>query len=604
MKLFGVFDYPDNTLIADAIQDILRGNYPTQKDTNNNNPMKNIDVLKEQRTKGERTIYDAGMYIMLLSTIDNTKLRDSLTKDWRNNIWPVSRGAYNNNYNVSLWGRSLKKGKSLGVDKESELLKNVGLDLTGKTLKDLKRLFDTRDPHLARFFDDKNTEVANLNNPVPEEAKQRLEAVWKTLFEEIKQAPPNSNPTHPDNTDGENKMSIQKEIEDLINNGIRQIIFTGAPGTGKTYIAKKIAEKLGAELTYKKENPKYEFVQFHPSYDYTDFIEGLRPIQAGTDRNRGGNNIQFAKLDGIFKKFCREVVTLNNKEKELNNEKKLFFFIIDEINRADLSKVFGELMYCLEKDKRGKENRVNTQYQNLPTYDLLINKQKNKNNDVFWDGFYIPENVVIIGTMNDIDRSVESMDFALRRRFEWKEFVVNQNLLKDAFCSPVYGTIINNHVAELIADIEKLNSKIETEGKNYGLNRQYFISQGQFANLPEYQAIYDYVESLSDDVACVTCDPNGRHEFTALKVYVWHYRIESLLREYMRGNDENDIKKFIEACEKAFLYDVKTGDRDSGENGSESAPTAGEDSTDAETGTDGSEPKDSAAGSPENEVSQ
>ena len=242
-------------------------------------------------------------------------------------------------------------------------------------------------------------------------------------------------------------MDIEEESKDLIKNGdIRQIIFTGAPGTGKTYIAKKIAEELvadglGAKLPNDKE---YEFVQFHPSYDYTDFVEGLRPIQQST-----GSNIEFAKMDGIFKKFCREVVKLNEKNEEnAEDSKLLYFFIIDEINRADLSKVFGELMYCLEKDKRGAENRVNTQYQNLPTY---VYDKKNKqtepidsDKDKFDDGFYIPENVVIIGTMNDIDRSVESMDFALRRRFEWKEFVVNQDLLKDAFRSPVYGKIINN----------------------------------------------------------------------------------------------------------------------------------------------------------------
>lgn len=231
-------------------------------------------------------------------------------------------------------------------------------------------------------------------------------------------------------TTQEDNMTTQEEIEKLIVAKAKQIILTGAPGTGKTYIAKNIAKEKGTDLTWKNKvngkYPKYEFVQFHPSYDYTDFVEGLRPVE---DEN---GEIKFQKVDGIFKKFCREVVNAKNKEGK-------YFFIIDEINRADLSKVFGELMYCLESDKRGADNKIQTQYANLPTYNPKTKskyepdtKDKNKsdtnedkyNLDVFADGFYIPENVYIIGTMNDIDRSVESMDFALRRRFIWKEIKV------------------------------------------------------------------------------------------------------------------------------------------------------------------------------------
>ena len=199
-----------------------------------------------------------------------------------------------------------------------------------------------------------------------------------------------------------------------------------------------------------------------------------------------------------------------------------YFFIIDEINRANLSKVFGELMYCLEKDKRGKEHAIQTQYQTLPTYDLEKNRNLSEEEDCFYHGFYIPQNVVVIGTMNDIDRSVDSMDFALRRRFEWKEFVVEPAMLINAFRSGNYSTVISESAETLAACIDNLNEYLEKNGRDYGINRQYFISQGQFANLPE-----------------------DLHDPEAVLQYVWQYRIESLLREYLRGEDEEKLTRFV-----------------------------------------------------------
>jgi len=316
-------------------------------------------------------------------------------------------------------------------------------------------------------------------------------------------------------------IQFAKDAKNLIEQGVRQIIFTGAPGTGKTYAAKLIAQTMGARQPWNK-NARYTLVQFHPSYDYTDFVEGLRPVPAAGSE---AGEFKFGKLDGHFKGFCRRVLEQNDPDGK-------YFFIIDEINRAELSKVFGELMYCLETDKRGEKNSVQTQYQNLPTYSVEKARcLKPGKEDVFSGGFFIPANVIIIGTMNDIDRSVESMDFALRRRFEWIEAEVNDKTLEGAFRR--FGGAISTSAEALAKCVMNLNKKIEEEGRRYGLNRQYFISQGQFASLPNGKA------------AAVE----------AVRNYVWDRRIEPLLREYLRGEPEKNIENFVNACKQAFFTD-------------------------------------------------
>ena len=302
----------------------------------------------------------------------------------------------------------------------------------------------------------------------------------------------------------ENNANI-RFIELLENN--YNLILTGAPGTGKTYLAKQIAAELLqlSDVEDLKDDKHFGFVQFHPSYDYTDFIEGLRPIN---QEERG--NIGFERKDGIFKEFCKRAALDIEEEatKSSDSIQKPYIFVIDEINRGELSKIFGELFFSIDPGYRGVKGIVNTQYQNL------IGE-----GDIFKKGFYIPENVYIIGTMNDIDRSVESMDFAMRRRFAWQEVTAEES----------YANMIENEAEfagikdEIKARMFNLNNTI---ANTEGLNEAYQIGAAYFRKYLDYQDKEKPFECL------------------------WNNHLKGLLFEYLRGNRK--AKELLEKLHKAY----------------------------------------------------
>ena len=200
------------------------------------------------------------------------------------------------------------------------------------------------------------------------------------------------------------------------------MIFYGAPGTGKTYTVKKNIEYL-----CEGNSSRYEYVQFHPSFTYEDFIDGIKPN--GID-DKGGVKLEL--VNGVFKSFC-----IRAKKDPDNN----YYFIVDEINRANLSAVFGETLSLLESSYRHKvsknsddnaeaigENLISTQYSAL--LDSLIAKDEKKYKHLAYEiieddegnkhsKFGVPDNVFFIGMMNDVDKSIDAFDLALRRRFKW-----------------------------------------------------------------------------------------------------------------------------------------------------------------------------------------
>ena len=393
----------------------------------------------------------------------------------------------------------------------------------------------------------------------------------------------------------------------------KNLILNGAPGTGKTYLAKQVA----AQIIYEGNVPEgFEedtnfieqcgFVQFHPSYDHTDFVEGLRP------KNDNGN-IGFERKDGTFKEFCakalqnlldskktvqalqnelsardlleefieeamdngtkfetsgtkNEFYIIDNKEKSIivripANEKtseislpksdlttllenkanikgggdiqtyfgrkhrtqadsyiyvlydalvkkathstktksvspvpeKKFIFIIDEINRGEISKIFGELFFSIDPGYRGVKGKVQTQYQNLIGDD-----------DPFKDGFYIPENVYIIGTMNDIDRSVECMDFAMRRRFTFKEITAEESGINMG---------LSGEATKRMQSLNNAISEIE------GFNSSFHIGAAYYLGVTDYNEL-------------------------------WELKLQGLLKEYLRGMP--DAEDTLETLKKAY----------------------------------------------------
>ena len=286
-------------------------------------------------------------------------------------------------------------------------------------------------------------------------------------------------------------LEIAKEMIKDTNLNLADFVNILYSNFSKEITSKKILFE-GEKIIF---NGDCEMVQFHPSYDYTDFVEGLRPNKKANE-----NEISFELKNGVFKNFCIKAA------KNLNRK---FVFIIDEINRGELSKIFGELFYAIDPGYRGEKGAITSQYANLETEETRM-KTKNGN-------FYVPENVYILGTMNDIDKSVSNFDFAIRRRFTWLNIEAEDNF-DSMFESEEELKEYKESARKKMISLNNAITEIEGLGKEFNIGPSYFMK------IKNYKGNYNLL---------------------------WDLHISPLLDEYLRGDYEKEKK--IEALKKAYL---------------------------------------------------
>ena len=340
-----------------------------------------------------------------------------------NEIGIYSEAAYKFFYNTF---KNMKDGKTYKRGFNNEIIKFFINKLGKKYGKEiLKKALEATKGNIIYFYEQSGVKLKGLLNICREIAKNNKIDI---PLKDIDVFPPKKYGKE----DFLKEVYITEKEYDKLKNLIldkKNIILQGSAGVGKSYAAKRLAYSIIGE----KDNERVKMIQFHQSYSYEDFIMGYRPNENG-----------FELKEGVFYKFCEDA---------RNDEGNDYFLIIDEINRGNISKIFGELFMLIENDKRGEEYALE-----------LVYKDDEK--------FFVPENLYIIGLMNTADRSLAMLDYALRRRFAFYD-------MKPAFKSEQFKeyqkNLKNSKFDNLIKKVEELNEVIKEDlGEGFCIGHSYF----------------------------------------------------------------------------------------------------------------------------------
>ena len=309
----------------------------------------------------------------------------------------------------------------------------------------------------------------------------------------------------------------------------KNLLLTGVSGTGKTYLAQQVARALVGNVS---KHGQIEQIAFHPSYDYADFVEGLRPSSAG-----------FVLEPGCFKSFCWRA---------LEQPDQPFVFIIDDFNQGDVRTILGEVVMLLDPDYRGGEHRIKTQYHNVLVHSyqaaLAARDQVALASIKFADGFFIPHNVFVIATMNEFEGRAEPLDSAVWRRFVCYELKPQDRLsmLKEAnlaLCAQskeAQDKLTAAHFYDqAAARCTRLNQAICAEpslGPDYQIGPAFLLKALSYLNLAGEVSEESVADALNQ---------------------VWDQSLAPLVRTYLRGKSSRDLTQILLKLRNAYRHSQK-----------------------------------------------
>ncbi|MGN0502031.1 MAG: McrB family protein [Ruminococcus sp.] len=285
----------------------------------------------------------------------------------------------------------------------------------------------------------------------------------------------------------ENKAKVENNFEKYVkimdSLGVKQMVLQGPPGTSKTYTAKEIikaylSNSLECEILKKDSKDKWtghwDMVQFHPSYGYEDFVRGITI-------KTSNNNTEYKTVNKIFGKMCD--IANENKDKK-------FFLLIDEINRADIATVFGELIYALEYRNESVEVPYELEEGDNPSK-ILVPDNRSK--------ISVPDNLYIIATMNTADKSVGNIDYAIRRRFLFFDLLPDENVIrKNRGLKKEENDIVINTFNGINKFIEDATKDSRYRANDFKIGHTYFLGCGEFKSLGKFIPYIDFIKKNKD----------------------------------------------------------------------------------------------------------